>query len=244
MTMPILEISSTTLTQECLARGSVHTLPIQSGVSKSKKETYALADGDDLQVKVDGQATAQVVTFAAADFATIAAATAAEVVAKLNAKLTGATTDVDNSAVRIVSASGARGTSSIEVSGGSARDKLGFDGRKYGARVLGVTIGSQTAPDTIDLPHCPDCGAKECLMRTWDTMPASHANTTQAQHRKVVNAFAQHLRGIGFSDADAKVLHDKETAAPPDIDTTALSTSPRTLASVRPVTRAVRGGTP
>jgi hypothetical protein len=246
--MPILEFSITAIKQECVVCGSVHTIPLKQGVSKSKKEPYALLDGDTLEIKVDGAATPQVITFAADDFVTITAATAAEVVAKINASLTGAAADADNGAVRIVSASSARGTSSVEVSGGTARDKLGFDGRPCGARVLGVTIGTgaskHTAPDTIDLPHCPDCGSKECLVRTWDTVPPEHAASIHGRHRKVVNALAEHLKGHGFSDPDAKVIHDAETASPPDIlDTPSLTGPSRTLPSVRAAARARRGET-
>jgi hypothetical protein len=243
--MPILEFSTTTIKQECLACGSIHTIPLKQGVAKSKKEPYGLADGDTLEIKVDGSPTPQVITFSADDFVNIGAATAAEVVAKINASLTGAAADVDGNAVRIVSASAAKGTTSIEVSGGSARSKLGFDGRKYGPRVLGMTIGTgagkHTAPDTIDLPHCPDCGSKECLVRTWDTAPPEVADSLHAKHRKVVNALAQHLKTHGYSDADAKVIHDAETAAPPDIDTASLTGPNRSLSSARGVPRSLRG---
>lgn len=245
--MPILEFSTDEIKQECLNCGSVHTIPLKQGVSKSKKEPYALADGDGLEVKIDGKHSPQVFTFSAGDFANIGAATAAEVVAKIGASLTGAAVDVDGNAVRIVSSTNAKGTSSVEVSGGSARDKLGFDGRQYGARVLGVTIGNgankHTAPDTMDLPHCPDCGAKECLIRTWDTVAPENADTLHGKHRRVVNALAQHLKSHGNSDDDAKTKHDAETTSPPDIDTDALTAPNRTLPSARGVPRHLRGGT-
>lgn len=219
--MPILEFSAGAIKQECIVCGAVHTIPLRRGVSKAKKGPYALANGDTLEVKVDGQASPQVVPFVSGDFANIAAATAAEVAAKIASRVTGASADVDGDAVRIVSASNALATSAIEVTGGSARDKLGFDGRRYGPRVLGVTVGSgasrRTAPDTIDLPHCPDCGSKECLVRTWDAVPAEQSESLHAIHRRHINALAQRMKADGFSDADAKVRHDAETSAPPDI---------------------------
>ena len=245
--MPILEFTPDAIKQECLACGSVHTIPLKQGVSKAKKEPYALAGGDTLEVKIDGQSAPQVLTFAAADFANIGKATAAEVVAKLES-LRGAKADVDGNAVRIVSASSAVGTTSVEVSGGSAREKLGFDGRPYGARVLGVTIGTganrHIAPDTIDLPHCPDCGSKECLMRTWDTVPIESAGSLHDKHRRAVNALAQHLRGLGFSDPSAKAIHEAEKRVPKDIDLSALTNPKHALASFRPPARAARGETP
>lgn len=242
--MPILEFNSTTIKQECIC-GGIHVIPLKQGCSKSKKEPYALADGDTLEVKVDGQASPQVITFAAADFASIEAALASEVIAKMNTVLTGASADVDGGAVSISSASTAPGTTAVEVVGGTARDKLGFDGRRYGARLLGVTKGSgaqkQTAVDTIDLPHCPDCGAKECLVRTWDSVPAEFADTPHGKHRKSVNALAQHLKSQGNSDPDAKAKHDAETAGPPDIDP-GLPPGPVTVPSMRRQPREGRGG--
>lgn len=220
--MPILEADTTTIKQECLTCGGIHTIPVGRGYSKSKKEPYALADGDTLEVKVDGAGAPQIVTLAAADFGNIAAALASEVAAKLNAVIAGAVADDDGGAIRIVSASTVAGTTAIEVTGGTARSKLGFDGRRYGARMLGVTKGQgafkRTAADTIDLPHCPDCGSKECLVRTWDTAPPEVADKLHARHRRVVNALAEHLKGTGQSDPDAKQTHDAETLAPNDID--------------------------
>jgi hypothetical protein len=220
--MPILEADTTTLTQECMTCGSLHTIPLRQGYSKSRKEPYALADGDTLEVRVDGAAAPQVVTFAGAAFVTIAAARAAEVAAQIRATIAGAAADVDGGAVRILSASTVPGTSAIEVAGGTARSRLGFDGRPYGARVLGVTKGQgafkKTAVDTIDLPHCPECDSKECLVRTWDTAPIEVADKLHARHRRVVNALAEHLKTLGHSDPEAKQTHDAENTRPPDFD--------------------------
>lgn len=219
--MPILEADTTMLKQECLACGGVHTIPLRQGYSKSKKEPYALAEGDTLEITVDGGAP-QLVTFAAADFANIAGALVSEVAVTLDRTLAGAAADVDGGAVRIVSASTAPLTTAIEVSGGSAREKLGFDGRRYGARLLGISKGQgafkRTAADTIDLPHCPDCGSKECLVRTWDSAPAEVADRLTALHRRVVNAVAEHLKDLGHSDPDSRETHRSERRRPPDID--------------------------
>jgi hypothetical protein len=76
----------------------------------------------------------------------------------------------------------------------------------------------RTAVDTIDLPHCPECGAKECLVRTWDRAPAELADSFFAQHRRVVNALAQHLLVEGFAVPDALAMHAVALAVPPDID--------------------------
>lgn len=245
--MPILEADTTMLKQECLTCGGIHTIPLRQGYSKSRKEPYPLADGDTLEVVVDGGAP-QLVTFAASAFADIAAALAGEVAEKVNTTLAGAAADVDGGGVRIVSASTAALTTAIEVTGGTARDKLGFDGRRCGARLLGVTKGQgafkRTAADTIDLPHCPDCGSKECLVRTWDTAPVEVANMLTARHRRVVNALAEHLKDLGHSDPDSREAHRAEKRRPPDIDVD-FSTRLATLPSARRPSReerAAKGG--
>lgn len=220
--MPITWADTNELKQDCLNCGAGHTMPLKQGYSKSKKEPYVLADGDTLEVKVDGEATPQSISLALADFADINAALASEVAAKINGVLAGAAADVDGGAVRIVSASTLMGVTCVEVTGGTAKDKLGFDGRKCGPRCLGVSKGTgankQTAVDTMDLPHCPECGAKESLVRTWDVCPPGHENTLFAMHRKCTNALAEHLKAQGYSDPDAKPTHDAETGGPPDID--------------------------
>jgi predicted nucleic acid-binding Zn ribbon protein len=245
--MPILEADTTMLKQECLTCGGIHTIPLRQGYSKSRKEPYVLADGDTLEVKVDGGAP-QIATFRAADFADIAAAVASEVAAKLNTRLAGAAGDVDGGAIRIVSASTAALTTAVEVTGGTARDRLGFDGRRCGARLLGVTKGQgsfkRTASDTIDLPHCHDCGSKECLVRTWDTAPVEVGNMLTARHRRVVNALAEHLKELGHSDPDSREAHGAEKRRPPDIDSD-FAARRITLPSARMPSReerAARGG--
>ena len=234
--MPILEFTTTTIKQECAACGAIHVIPLKQGCSKSKKGPYTLSPGDTLEVKIDGQSSPQVVTFTAGDFAAIGSALASEVAAKIDSMLSGGSADADEDAVRIVSSSIQAATSAVEVVGGTAQGKLGFDGRRSGARLLGVTKGTgtnkQTAADTIDLPHCPDCGAKECLVRTWDTAPEEVADTPHAKHRRAVNALAQHLKSQGRSDPDAKIKHDAEGAGPPDIDSD-FPPTPVTVPSMR-----------
>lgn len=219
--MPIREASTRSLTQVCAACGAVHTIPLRHGAAKARRGPYPLTPADTLEVQVGQGAEVQVVQFAAAPFATRDAAPAEDVAAWLARGLAGANADVDGGAVRLVSESTDPAAGTIQVTGGSARAALGFDGRAYGPLRLGVTKGTgaqkRTAPDTIDLPHCPDCGAKECLVRTWDVMPASAAATFVAQHRRVVNSLAAFLKVEGYSDPDAKHLHDAESSRPLDI---------------------------
>lgn len=237
--MPILEADLTMLRQECATCGALHTIPLQRGCAKSKREPFALAAADTLEVRIDGGTSPQVITFSASD------ELAADVAARINAMLIGATADVDGGAVRILSSATEPLTTAIQVVGGTARGKLGFDGRRYGALVLGVTKGQgaskRTSIDTIDLPHCPGCESKECLVRTWDASPAGFAATTAGQHRQLVNALAEHLKSLGYSDPDAKPIHDAEQQAPPDINTT-FAAQRIAVSSLRAATRS-RGDT-
>lgn len=93
-------------------------------VTSGNTELFALANGETLTVKVDGQSTEQTVTFLAVQFADIGNATAAEVASVLSSQLgsPSATGGSPGGAVTITSDSG--GT--IEVTGGTANGALGF----------------------------------------------------------------------------------------------------------------------
>lgn len=219
--MPIREASTRSLTQVCAACAAIHTIPLRRGVAKARKGPYALTPADTLEVRVGQEAKVQRVSFAEAPLAGRGPVQAEEVAAWIGRALTGATADVDGGAVRLVSESTDLAAGIIQVTGGSARAALGFDTRPCGPLRLGVTKGQgadqRIAPDTIDLPHCPECGAKECLVRTWDVMPAHAAASFGAQHRRVVNAVATFLLTEGYADPEARAIHDAETSRPPDI---------------------------
>jgi len=84
---------------------------------------FALSDGEILNVKIDGEVTAQTITFSAGDFADISAATVTEVIAAMS--LTGAT--VSESSGKVLITSESKGpTSSVKVEGGTANVALGF----------------------------------------------------------------------------------------------------------------------
>jgi hypothetical protein len=218
--MPIQRIDSTTIEQLCAGCGAMHAIPIKQASIKARRGPYGLSPGDTLVLEIDGKP--ETITFTAREIAaesmtlaTVAATTAA-------AQLATATVDADRDALRIISRSTEFGASSIRVTGGTAKDKLGLDDREHRPITLGVTKGSgaaqRTAADTIDLPHCPECGAKECLVRTWDESPADLADSFFAQHRRAVNALAQHLLVEGFAVPEALAMHAAANAAPPDID--------------------------
>lgn len=93
-------------------------------VTSGNTELFALANGETLTVKVDGQSVEQTVTFLSGDFGDIGNATAAEVAAVITTQLASpsATGGSPGGAVTITSDSG--GT--IEVTGGTANPALGF----------------------------------------------------------------------------------------------------------------------
>lgn len=218
--MPILSLDSTSLVQICAKCGNRNTIPLKQGYAKAKKGPYQLAPGDDLEFDVDGQGRPPF-AFTPGHLGGSATASAAQVASALSA-VAGVTVDVDHGAVRLVTTASGPSVKGVQVKGGKALARLGFDGRIYGPRMLGVSkgegAGKQTAPDIIELPHCPECDAKECLQRTWDTCPERYQDSFFGRHRRIVNALAQHLKDGGFSHPEAAGLHGKETRAPVDLE--------------------------
>jgi uncharacterized phage protein gp47/JayE len=108
-------------------------------------ETYTLVNGQTLTVRVDGQATAQTVTFNTADFADINNATAAEVAAVITTDLTSpsATGGTSGGAPVITSDSGG----SVLVTGGSANGALGFPTSHTPTGTSNIAISSRQISD-------------------------------------------------------------------------------------------------
>lgn len=110
-------------------------------VTSGNTELFALANGQTLTVKVDGQSTEQTVTFLSGDFGAIGAATAAEVAAVISTQLASpsATGGSPGGAVTITSDSG--GT--IQVTGGTANGALGFPTTFTPSGTSNVSIASR-----------------------------------------------------------------------------------------------------
>jgi hypothetical protein len=218
--MPIQRVDSTTLEQVCASCGAVHAIPIKQASIKARRGPYGLAPGDTLELEIDGMP--ETIVFTAREIAAEGVTLPAAVVAVAATQLATVDVDADRDALRIISRSVGLGVSSIRVTGGTAKDKLGLDGREHRPITLGVTKGSgdvaRTAVDTIDLPHCPECGAKECLVRTWDRAPDELADSFFAQHRRAVNSLAQYLVVEGFAELAVLIRHAAAHSAPPDID--------------------------
>jgi hypothetical protein len=219
--LPIRKADINAIEQVCAGCGAVHTLPLGHAFLKARKGPYAIAAGDTLELQIDGQKST--ITFSGASFASGELIPVAEVAAVARDQMTGATVDLDGDALRITSRARGMGASSIRVTGGTAMETLGFDDRLHRPVCLGVTKGAgsfqQTAVDTIALPHCPECGARECLVRTWDKCPPGYEETFFAQHRRAVNALAEYLKAETCSDPDARARHEAERTSPPDIAT-------------------------
>jgi hypothetical protein len=227
--MPIKSMTTTpapgSLVQLCAVCGAEHTISFNRGGQKTKKGPFSLAVGDTLEVKVDTAAPATV-TFSAGSFPDFSAVTSAQLAAKLAASLTGITASDDSGGVLIESVSTGP-NSRIELTGGSARAALGFpiDGRLDPCPtrpVLGVSLGSGSGQmkdkNLLALRRCSDCGSNECLVRTLDVAPPELDGTFFNEHRKSVNALAEHFKGQGWSHPDVAADHAAEAGPPPNID--------------------------
>lgn len=109
-------------------------------VTAGNSENYVLVDGQTLTVKVDGQSSAQTVTFNTADFVDIGAATAEEVAIVITADLTTPPATGSGATAPVIT-SDSSGT--IEVTGGTANGALGFPTTFTPTGVVNVPILSR-----------------------------------------------------------------------------------------------------
>jgi hypothetical protein len=210
------------LIQICAACGAEHTIHFDRGSQKSKTGPFALKVGDTLSVKVDGT-DLEMVTFEAGAFPDFENVSATQLAAKLNSILKGSRAKEDFGGVLIESVNtGAE--SQIEITDGTARAALGFPNTLLDSwlsrPVLGVRLGNGDAVDknVISLRQCSDCGATESLYRTFDISPPELAGTFFHEHRKAVNALAEHMKSRGWSHPHAAAHHAAETEKPHDME--------------------------
>lgn len=91
-------------------------------------EPFDFANNDTLLVKIDGQATAQTITFVTADFSNIDTATAEEICIRINKELAGGLAYPSSTHAKVTIASDRKGLGShVQVTGGTANVMLGFD---------------------------------------------------------------------------------------------------------------------
>ncbi|HEX7842502.1 MAG TPA: hypothetical protein VF469_33745, partial [Kofleriaceae bacterium] len=178
--MPIQRMTTTPapghLIHICAVCRAEHRISLDRGAQKARTGPVALQVGDTLVVRVDTRPP-ETVTFAAGDFPDFARVTAAELAAKLRGALPGVLASDDAGGLLLESATTGP-ESRLEITGGSARGALGFptDSRVdpcLGRPVLGISLGSEQMydPSILVLRRCNDCGANECLVRTFDAAP-------------------------------------------------------------------------
>lgn len=224
--MPIKTIDLTAapgfVIQRCACCQCEHKVSLDRGGTDTKEGPFNVPVGSTLDVKVDGEAVAQTVTFAVGDFPDPTAVTPEQLRDKLNAALVGATAVLNLNGRAVTIESDTTGpTSKIEVTGGTARAAFGFptDGiadpcpcRPCLGRDIG---GGLKAKDLICIRRCA-CGAQEQLVRTWDVCDPKYAGTHHYEHRRAVNALAVHFKGQGWLDPAVAAEINAEIADPPD----------------------------
>lgn len=225
--MPIKSIAMTpapgSMVHVCAACGAEHTVSFNRGAQKTKTGPFVLHPGDTLIVRVDG-GTPATATFAAGSFPDFTQVSAAQLAAMLNADLTGVQALDDAGGVLIESVSvGAE--SCVQVVDGTARAALGFPTNGWAdpchsRPVLGISVGGgqMVDKDVMALRRCNDCGANECLVRTFDAAPSHLDGTHLKAHRKAVNSLAEHCKARGWSHPDVAAQHATESVLPVDID--------------------------
>ena len=217
--MPIKTIDLTQppgfLVQVCAACGVEHTITFDRGAAETKVAPFALADGATLEIAVDG-ASATRVTFTGKDAKSLAAVAAGELRAKL-AAVAHLTAVVSSAGTVIVESVTAGPKSRIEITGGTAREPLGFmEGDPCPGRpVLGYGAAPFENSDVIPLRGC-GCGAYEMVNRTWDVAPVELAGTQFYEQRRAVNFLAEHFKAKGWLHPDLVAAIASEKTPPAD----------------------------
>ena len=104
----------------------VATIAATAGASESGVGTYAITNGQNITVKVDG-GSVQTIAFLTAEFVSIGAATAAELAAVINSKIVGAKASLTSGGTKVTITSDRKGSgSSIQVTGGTANGAIAF----------------------------------------------------------------------------------------------------------------------
>jgi len=224
--MPIKQIDLTTapgfVIQACANCPAEHRVRLDRGGVDTKRAPFSIPEGATLDVKVDDEATPQIVTFAPGDFPDFAAVTVQQAIDKLNASLVGATAIPNLSGLGVSIESDSTGpTSRVEITGGTARGAFKFptsgppdpgSGRPHLGREL---VPGMRNLDIVVLRRCP-CGGSEFLVRTWDVCDPKYVGSHFYEHRRAVNALAIYFKSQGWIDPACAADFSAETAMPPD----------------------------
>lgn len=225
--MPLKQIDLTTapgfVVQSCANCPAEHLIRLDRGGVDTKRAPFNITAGSTLEVKVDGEVSPQIVTFAAGDFPDFAAVTVQHLIDKLNATLVGATAVPNLSGLGVSIESDSTGANSrIEITGGDARAAFKFptsgppdpgSGRPHLGREL---VPGMRNLDIVVLRRCP-CGGTEFLVRTWDVCDTKYAGSHFYEHRRAVNALAAFFKSQGWIDPVCSADFAAETESPPDV---------------------------
>lgn len=205
--------------QVCGACGAEHRISLNRGAQKARTGPIALQIGATLELRVDGGAPATV-RLDAGDFVDFTRVTAAQLAAKLNAELPGIEALDDRGGLLIESRSHGE-QSSVQVVGGTACSALGFTADEpahpgHARPVLGVSVDAARVrdPNVMALRRCSDCGASECLVRTFAAAAAELEGSHFQEHRQVVNTLVEHCKANGWSHPELAEVHAAETIVP------------------------------
>jgi len=223
--MPLKQIDITTapgfVVQTCAMCGMERRVSLNRGGIDTKPGPFNIPVSTTLELKIDGAAQAQVITFESGAFPDFAAVTAEQLRDKLNADVDGATAvlNVNGAAVSIESDAVGE-TSRVEVVGGGARTALGLPttavdpspGRPHLGHELTATL---TNPNIICLRRCP-CGANEMIVRTWDVCDVKFAGSHFYDHRRAVNALANYFKAQGWIEEACAEAIGSEASNPTD----------------------------
>jgi hypothetical protein len=224
--MPIKTITMTPapgyMVHICAACGAEHTVSFDRGAQKTRTGPFVLQPGDTLVVRVDGAEPATA-TFAAGSFPDFTRVSAAQLAAKLNATLAGVQA-VDDAGGVLIESTSVGPDSCVQIVDGTARAALGFATNGWAdpchsRPMLGISLGAEQVmdKDIMALRRCNDCGANECLVRTFDAAPAHLDGTHLMAHRQAVNSLAEHCKSCGWSHPDLAEHHAAELARPRDV---------------------------
>jgi hypothetical protein len=223
--MPLKTIDLTTapgfLIRTCAACGIESRVAFDRGAAETKPAPLAIPVDSTLEVKVDGQAMPQTVTFAATDFPDFAAVTAVQLRDKFLAALSGATASLSLGGGVTIESGTTGPNSMIEIVGGSARAALGFPTSVIeNPCPCRPRLGRELAPgfhnvNIVCFRRC-HCGAHEMLVRTWDVCDPKYVGSHFYEHRRGVNALAVHFKAQGWLEPSCAAEINAEASDPPD----------------------------
>jgi hypothetical protein len=208
------------LVHRCAACGAQQTISFDRGAQRTRRGPFALRAGDTVTMVVDGGPPV-LTTFAAGAFPDFRRVGAGELASAIASAVPGLRAREDHGGVLLESET-IGDKSDVQVIDGTARVALGLGPGAHldpgaGRPVLGCRLGELVDVNVMVLRRCSDCGANECLVRTFDAAGEHLDGTHLKEHRKAVNTIAEHCKSQGWSHPAVAARHAEETARPRDI---------------------------